>query len=124
MPVTGQPPSTEGIDIAPRIEVEIALDDDDPPPRNALPFDTVYVHVMPVLGSVHVAARSDRDAAMNAQSAISFFIKQNSCLRLNIAHPLSAQKKSGVPFPQLPGLPPMVSAAFRGFGFGLSASAR
>ena len=47
MLVTGQPPSVEGISIAPDVEVGTAGELDDPPPSAALPPETVYVHVIP-----------------------------------------------------------------------------
>ncbi len=56
MLVTGLPPSIEGTTIAPLVEVGTAVEDDEPPPSDALPLETVYVHVMPSTVSVSAQA--------------------------------------------------------------------
>ena len=47
MLVTGCPPSESGIVIAPVVAVGTAVADNDSPPIEAAPFDTVYVQGMP-----------------------------------------------------------------------------
>ena len=47
----------DGMVIAPDVDFGTAGDEDDPPPTDALPFDTVYVHSMPFTVSVSVAAQ-------------------------------------------------------------------
>ena len=44
---TGYPPSVDGIANPPIVEDGTAVFNDEPPPSDALPFDTVYVQVMP-----------------------------------------------------------------------------
>lgn len=50
MYVTGYPPRVEGIVMTPDVEVGTAPDD--PPPTEALPLETVYVHVIPSMVAV------------------------------------------------------------------------
>ena len=59
MRVTGLPPSVTGIVIVPDVDVTTAGDDELPPPSDASPFETVYVHVMPLTVSVSAKAESD-----------------------------------------------------------------
>ena len=55
MLVTLQPPNFEGIAIAPVVALGIAVELLDPPPTDASPLLTVYVHVMPL--TISVAAK-------------------------------------------------------------------
>ena len=52
MLVMGLPPSEDGMAIAPVVDVGTAEEYDAPLPSDALPLDTVYVHVMPSTTSV------------------------------------------------------------------------
>ena len=67
MLVTGLPPNVDGTVIAPDVDELMANDDDEPPPTEALPLLTVYVHFMPLTVSV----------AANAVSAAIIVDKQN-----------------------------------------------
>ena len=56
MQVTVYPPSVEGMVIIPDVEVLIAFEFMDPPPTDASPLETVYVHLIPLTVSVYVVA--------------------------------------------------------------------
>ena len=65
MLVTGYPPSDDGIVIAPVVAVGTAVADDEPPPIEAAPFDTLYVQVMPFTVSVAASECNAPAHAMN-----------------------------------------------------------
>jgi hypothetical protein len=72
MLVTGHPPRIVGIAISPAVVFGIAIDDEcEPPPTEALPSLTVYVHVMPL--TVSVSAKAQNTIAGN-NIAIARFI--------------------------------------------------
>ena len=75
MLVTGLPPSVVGIVIAPVVDVETAGDEDDPPPTDALPLATVYVHVIPF--TVSVAPKPTSEASNATATNIRFIV----CIR-------------------------------------------
>ena len=56
MLVTVYPPSEDGIVIAPVVASGTAREWDTPPPTDAFPLLTVYVHVMPLTVSVSASA--------------------------------------------------------------------
>ena len=66
MLITGYPPSDDGIVIAPVVAVGTAVADDEPPPIEAVPFDTVYIQVMPFTVSL---AANECDTAAHATNA-------------------------------------------------------
>lgn len=76
MLVTGQPPRIVGIVIAPDVLVEIAGEELVPPPTSAWPFETVYVHVMPLTVSVRARHRNDRKNITNAKILTAVFIRK------------------------------------------------
>ena len=73
MLVTLYPPSVDGIVIAPVVDVEIARLELDPPPNDALPLLTLYVHSMPSTTSVSAHTRPTAQKAV--MSAISRTVK-------------------------------------------------
>ena len=59
---------------APVVVVGTAREDELPPPNDALPLLTLYVHVMPVAGSVQVAACAVSAAIVAAIAAIAMIV--------------------------------------------------
>ena len=70
MLVTGLPPSIEGIDILPTVEVGMAG-----VPSSTWPFKTVYVHVIPLTVSVAAKVESvDMNININPITSLTHFI--------------------------------------------------
>ena len=62
MLLTVYPPSVDGTANTPVVEDDTAVLDDAPPPSDAVPFDTVYVQVMPL--TVAVSANDENTVAV------------------------------------------------------------
>ena len=75
MLVTGYPPIEEGMFNAPEVDLGTAVLEDEPPPRVASPFETVYVHVMPLT----VALSAHAPDAANITTAAKMDLMMFAC---------------------------------------------
>ena len=72
--ITRQPPKVDGMAIEPEVDFGTAVDDDEPPPTLAVPFATLYVHVMPFTISLAATSGIAADRITATTIITNFFI--------------------------------------------------